>query len=206
MIRRPPRSTLFPYTTLFRSVHGAEPRACGVMHERPQPDVRRRVERDRGRIERFPAVERAVAVLILDRNDAVAARLELRKPEVANRVGHSDVGDRVWEPRGADHAPDERPLLDPLQRGPGERGVSDGRAGGKDHRLALLDRVAAQVLDPGEQLEAIHSTWPPPFDGPHVDVRAVPRDLHVARDRGQHDLAAEAAAAPAPPAAPAPTP
>src|SRR5256885_9478755 len=28
MIRRPPRSTLFPYTTLFRSrVHGARPRA-----------------------------------------------------------------------------------------------------------------------------------------------------------------------------------
>src|SRR5690554_7398675 len=24
MIRRPPRSTLFPYTTLFRSAHGAE--------------------------------------------------------------------------------------------------------------------------------------------------------------------------------------
>src|SRR2546427_8982704 len=26
MIRRPPRSTLFPYTTLFRSHHHAEPR------------------------------------------------------------------------------------------------------------------------------------------------------------------------------------
>src|SRR5256885_2923971 len=26
MIRRPPRSTLFPYTTLFRSQQGAEPR------------------------------------------------------------------------------------------------------------------------------------------------------------------------------------
>src|SRR2546430_7854472 len=26
MIRRPPRSTLFPYTTLFRSQHGAQPR------------------------------------------------------------------------------------------------------------------------------------------------------------------------------------
>src|SRR5438067_9423337 len=26
MIRRPPRSTLFPYTTLFRSVHPAAPR------------------------------------------------------------------------------------------------------------------------------------------------------------------------------------
>src|SRR2546422_7210574 len=25
MIRRPPRSTLFPYTTLFRSRHGVEP-------------------------------------------------------------------------------------------------------------------------------------------------------------------------------------
>src|SRR5256885_13127568 len=25
MIRRPPRSTLFPYTTLFRSRHGAQP-------------------------------------------------------------------------------------------------------------------------------------------------------------------------------------
>src|SRR2546425_2055771 len=29
MIRRPPRSTLFPYTTLFRS-HGARPRAGAV--------------------------------------------------------------------------------------------------------------------------------------------------------------------------------
>src|SRR2546427_4076393 len=25
MIRRPPRSTLFPYTTLFRSLHGRDP-------------------------------------------------------------------------------------------------------------------------------------------------------------------------------------
>src|SRR5690242_21352437 len=28
MIRRPPRSTLFPYTTLFRSVHGADRRSA----------------------------------------------------------------------------------------------------------------------------------------------------------------------------------
>src|SRR3712207_8061597 len=47
MIRRPPRSTLFPYTTLFRSVHlaiteerphlaprrGGEPATCQVLHE-----------------------------------------------------------------------------------------------------------------------------------------------------------------------------
>src|SRR3712207_6874155 len=31
MIRRPPRSTLFPYTTLFRSVPGREVR-CGFAH------------------------------------------------------------------------------------------------------------------------------------------------------------------------------
>src|SRR2546430_12332843 len=28
MIRRPPRSTLFPYTTLFRSAAGSGPRVC----------------------------------------------------------------------------------------------------------------------------------------------------------------------------------
>src|SRR2546422_4792830 len=34
MIRRPPRSTLFPYTTLFRSGVGASHRAQLVVHER----------------------------------------------------------------------------------------------------------------------------------------------------------------------------
>src|SRR2546430_3754081 len=33
MIRRPPRSTLFPYTTLFRSV-------LDIVRSRPSPDVR----------------------------------------------------------------------------------------------------------------------------------------------------------------------
>src|SRR2546430_11404505 len=37
MIRRPPRSTLFPYTTLFRSV-----RAGGAAGARARPRVRRR--------------------------------------------------------------------------------------------------------------------------------------------------------------------
>src|SRR3989475_7326933 len=34
MIRRPPRSTLFPYTTLFRSHVGS------VLHQRHKPDLR----------------------------------------------------------------------------------------------------------------------------------------------------------------------
>src|SRR2546429_5316098 len=33
MIRRPPRSTLFPYTTLFRSL--CQPRGCRVVGDRP---------------------------------------------------------------------------------------------------------------------------------------------------------------------------
>src|SRR2546426_7877489 len=33
MIRRPPRSTLFPYTTLFRSKHGSKPQTDAGQHE-----------------------------------------------------------------------------------------------------------------------------------------------------------------------------
>src|SRR5687767_15602721 len=35
MIRRPPRSTLFPYTTLFRSRRGTDTRAAGWRSARP---------------------------------------------------------------------------------------------------------------------------------------------------------------------------
>src|SRR5437763_12431901 len=44
MLRRPPRSTLFPYTTLFRSDRGP---AAGAQHdpaEEPGPEVRDRSE------------------------------------------------------------------------------------------------------------------------------------------------------------------
>src|SRR5688572_31437608 len=42
MIRRPPRSTLFPYTTLFRSVHssGALPPGHGLSTRRTRPRAR----------------------------------------------------------------------------------------------------------------------------------------------------------------------
>src|SRR3712207_6855059 len=50
MIRRPPRSTLFPYTTLFRSGRGAPGGAAGL-HLRGLParevDLRRQSERPR---------------------------------------------------------------------------------------------------------------------------------------------------------------
>src|SRR2546430_5405759 len=45
MIRRPPRSTLFPYTTLFRSRHRAETRRWRVFRPaRPPPPQRRSEE------------------------------------------------------------------------------------------------------------------------------------------------------------------
>src|SRR3712207_8073827 len=47
MIRRPPRSTLFPYTTLFRSVERAERRIVQVQPQRRRVD--RRADRDRRR-------------------------------------------------------------------------------------------------------------------------------------------------------------
>src|SRR3712207_6955734 len=63
MIRRPPRSTLFPYTTLFRSRRprrpaggggprrgGREGRLGGVLRVGP-PAVRRSGDRDRGRVD-----------------------------------------------------------------------------------------------------------------------------------------------------------
>src|SRR2546427_5146849 len=37
MIRRPPRSTLFPYTTLFRSLHPASPLESGKRDSNPRP-------------------------------------------------------------------------------------------------------------------------------------------------------------------------
>src|SRR2546425_1376078 len=36
MIRRPPRSTLFPYTTLFRSLHGRRRRSAAGRPELPR--------------------------------------------------------------------------------------------------------------------------------------------------------------------------
>src|SRR5262245_65279450 len=52
MIRRPPRSTLFPYTTLFRS-HAGGPAGIGRRaHRRPQS-----IERRRGRARRSRGTE-----------------------------------------------------------------------------------------------------------------------------------------------------
>src|SRR2546422_253874 len=83
MIRRPPRSTLFPYTTLFRSLEDRGPARC-VGQERAQP-LEQTVREPRvlgGRVD-LMAPER------LERGDGVAdVRREVRQPEVERVAAH----------------------------------------------------------------------------------------------------------------------
>src|SRR2546429_5462049 len=51
MIRRPPRSTLFPYTTLFRSPHGQEAPGCAIRPPTPRSGAPPRTPRARSRYE-----------------------------------------------------------------------------------------------------------------------------------------------------------
>src|SRR2546422_6642226 len=46
MIRRPPRSTLFPYTTLFRSGQPSDHRSCPSDPQAPQEQVREQAGKD----------------------------------------------------------------------------------------------------------------------------------------------------------------
>src|SRR3712207_8005651 len=79
MIRRPPRSTLFPYTTLFRSGGRAAPREPGCARRRSRPHEARPL----GRVAHLPA-----------------ERAEL----VAPRVGRREVLDRKSTRLNSSHA------------------------------------------------------------------------------------------------------
>src|SRR2546426_12701255 len=73
MIRRPPRSTLFPYTTLFRSIQRVEPRAeVGPLdtwvlqqHEHRDEDLHVSAERRRARPSRGVRRRRAPAPRVI---------------------------------------------------------------------------------------------------------------------------------------------
>src|ERR1035438_6187610 len=86
MIRRPPRSTLFPYTTLFRSIvivsivePGDEAWPVGMV-ERSDPVVR------------ILAVSRSRAVTIVPRHDAVGIIKPTDSPVNRKLFTNSEVG------------------------------------------------------------------------------------------------------------------
>src|SRR3989475_6034567 len=94
MIRRPPRSTLFPYTTLFRSdlERRQPPRGRGVAHVDERRPVRRvhvGDERDVAADHHLPAT-RAIEVADLSDSDAVAHDRGGREPG-APGLGTTDV-------------------------------------------------------------------------------------------------------------------
>src|SRR3712207_6982345 len=83
MIRRPPRSTLFPYTTLFRSVAGVT-RERGVALEEPV-DVARLQLDDALQVRRHEALEPGPRHGVEDRGGAVLRRSEEHTSELQSR-------------------------------------------------------------------------------------------------------------------------
>src|SRR3712207_8583755 len=81
MIRRPPRSTLFPYTTLFRSV---------LVGERPVLRAEAQVQRER----HAPLADLRAAVDVEDLD-----RLEELAGAAPHRVEHHGGADRVRQDR-----------------------------------------------------------------------------------------------------------
>src|SRR3712207_7063259 len=78
MIRRPPRSTLFPYTTLFRSRSGRPQLVVPFAHD--QPD-------NASRLERLGAAEVLYPRLYSARYAAKRLEPLLREPRYACRAG-----------------------------------------------------------------------------------------------------------------------
>src|SRR5258707_12925182 len=96
MVRRPPRSTLFPYTTLFRSLHGRGAADVGIAHA--VGAAMRPVDRD--------AVAQLAAEQLVDRH-AQRLALDVQKRVLDRRdreraFGHQ--GDRKSTRLNSSHA------------------------------------------------------------------------------------------------------
>src|SRR2546430_16621979 len=94
MIRRPPRSTLFPYTTLFRSRAAADRRraaeaAAAAVGDPVRRRKRRRLTRQQRRGKTRPRVR-----VIVDRADREAARVVVARAAAAAGGGGVD-GERA---------------------------------------------------------------------------------------------------------------
>src|SRR5258705_4951059 len=102
MIRRPPRSTLFPYTPLFRSLrderdHGCrEPRVHAPLRPKEQPAPRHRVRRSEEHTSELQSLRHLVCRLLLEKKkvrffDELASCLA----QVRAAISERDVSARV---------------------------------------------------------------------------------------------------------------
>src|SRR5579862_4248906 len=91
MIRRPPRSTLFPYTTLFRSAgHAPQPRLASSLRNASRARVHRSEEHTSELQSQFHLVCR----LLLEKKKAFSVSVPRRKHGV-DLVNHR-VGQGLW--------------------------------------------------------------------------------------------------------------
>src|SRR3712207_8290556 len=87
MIRRPPRSTLFPYTTLFRSDRERERRSTGNPHPvRPQTSLGKGVSRRHSRPFHNLWISFHVVVVDLWRRDRKSTRLNSSHANISYAV------------------------------------------------------------------------------------------------------------------------
>src|SRR5260221_2031381 len=99
MIRRPPRSTLFPYTTLFRSDNQAEELGCRLDHraavdlERHQGELR---DRKSTRLNSSHTVISYAVFCLKKKNETPFPEFRV----IASRGARSPVG--AWEDHGND--------------------------------------------------------------------------------------------------------
>src|SRR5256885_15423341 len=144
MIRRPPRSTLFPYTTLFRSLNGADAEPLDA--------------------ERFPKLLRQAhdaEIIDLSKEDDGVYAVKLREetpappaslaPPAPEPVGAADLDEANDPPMPASSAP---PALRPASPPPSRGGVPSRRArfrrGSRGPRVRPpgLPKIGVAEVDP----------------------------------------------------------
>src|SRR3712207_7911340 len=79
MIRRPPRSTLFPYTTLFRSIHALIAGSCDVGNPLGSGVADRLAQRVGGRRARAPVYRPATTTQADVRSEEHTSELQSRQ-------------------------------------------------------------------------------------------------------------------------------
>src|SRR3712207_8424794 len=86
MIRRPPRSTLFPYTTLFRSLHLGDRARDGLGHRRPAEERRPVVLEVRGRLPVGDHQDHRLGVPVVVEEDRKSTRLNSSHANISYAV------------------------------------------------------------------------------------------------------------------------